>query len=82
MAAALKIPMSLKQLSDWCEKRFGLNEVIPTSESRPMDAPWIVMDSTAAQNAWNWKPKIAIFELLDEIADFADENPKWLSITS
>ena len=44
--------MSLKQLSEWCEKRFGPNEVISSAESRPMDAPWIVMDSTVAQNAW------------------------------
>ncbi len=70
--------MSLKQLSNWCENRFGLNEVISSSESRPMDAPWIVMDSSLAQNVWNWKPKIGINQVLKEIADFADHNPSWL----
>ena len=47
--------MSLKQLSDWCEKRFGPNEVVSSLEQRPMDAPWIVMDSSLAQDVWNWK---------------------------
>ena len=74
--------MSLKQLSNWCEKRFGPNEVIPTLEQRPMDAPWIVMDSSVAQNAWNWKPKIGIEQILDEIASFADHNPKWLNFSN
>jgi CDP-paratose 2-epimerase len=74
--------MSLKELSDWCEKRLGPNKVVSSLEQRTMDAPWIVMDSSVAQNAWNWKPTIGIFEILEEIADFADENPKWLSVTS
>ena len=74
--------MSLKELSDWCEKRLGANKVVSSLEQRTMDAPWIVMDSSVAQNAWNWKPTIGIFEILEEIDDFADENPKWLSVTS
>ena len=82
LGGGIENSMSLKQLSDWCEKRFGPNEVISSSESRPMDAPWIVMDSSAGQNAWNWKPKIRIEHILEEIADFADQNPGWLSITS
>ena len=74
--------MSLKQLSDWCEKRLGPNEVISTAESRPMDAPWIVMDSTVAQNAWNWSVKTKLEHILDEIADHAEKNPNWLSLTN
>ena len=74
--------MSLKQLSDWCEKRLGPNEVISSGESRPMDAPWIVMDSTVAQNAWNWSVKTKIEQILDEIADHAEQNPNWLSLTN
>ena len=72
--------MSLKQLSNWCEKRFGPNEVVPTLEQRPMDAPWIVMDSTIVQNAWNWSVKTKLEQILDEIADHADQNPDWLSL--
>ncbi len=74
--------MSLKQLSNWCENRLGPNEVISSFESRIMDAPWIVMDSSLAQNIWNWKPKIGINQILEEIASFADDNPEWLSMTN
>ena len=74
--------MSLKQLSDWCKKRFGPNEVVSSLEQRPMDAPWIVMDSSVAQKAWNWKPTIGIEQILDEIGSFADHNPKWLKFSS
>lgn len=74
--------MSLKQLSDWCKRRFGPNEVVSSLEQRPMDAPWIVIDSSVAQNAWNWEPKIGIELILEEIASFADDNPNWLSMTN
>ena len=74
--------ISLKQLSDWCEKRFGPNEVISSSKSRPMDAPWIVMDSTVAQNAWNWSVKTKLEQILEEIAGHADQNPNWLSLSN
>ena len=70
--------MSLKELSNWCEERFGSNEIIPSEEVRPMDAPWIVMDSTTAQNAWNWDVQTNIEQILDEIADHAEENISWL----
>ena len=73
--------MSLKELSAWTEKKFGLYEVISSSESRRMDAPWIVMDSTVAQNAWNWRPTIGIRQILEEIASFANRTPNWLSLT-
>ena len=70
--------MSLKELSNWCEERFGSNEIISSEEVRPMDAPWIVMDSTTAQNAWNWKVQTNIEQILDEIANHAEENASWL----
>jgi CDP-paratose 2-epimerase len=74
--------MSLKELSDWCEKRFGPNEVVSSLEHRPMDAPWIVMDSTVAQNAWNWRVQSRLEKILEDIADHADRNPNWLSLTN
>jgi CDP-paratose 2-epimerase len=70
--------MSLKELSNWCEERFGSNEIISSEEVRPMDAPWIVMDSTTAQNAWNWNVEIKIEDILNEIAQHAEENATWL----
>ena len=47
-----------------------------------MDAPWIVMDSSVAHNAWNWGIKTNIEQILDEIADHAEKNPHWLSFVS
>lgn len=82
LGGGLENSMSLKELSDWCEQRLGPNKVISSPESRPMDAPWIVMDSTVAQNAWNWSVKTKIEQILDEIADHADQNPNWLSLTN
>ena len=74
--------MSLKELSTWCEERFGSNKVISTEEVRQIDAPWIVMDSKVAQNTWNWSVKIKIEQILDEIADHAEKNPDWLRKTN
>ena len=70
--------MSLKELSSWCQARFGENEVIASNEIRHMDAPWIVMDSTTAQNAWNWRVETKIEDILNEIAQHAEENATWL----
>ena len=81
LGGGLENSLSLKELSIWCEKRFGPNEISSSQEERPMDAPWIVMDSSVAKNAWNWRPKIGINQILEEIASFADDNPDWLSRT-
>jgi len=74
--------MSLKELSSWCGDRFGQKEVVESQEERPMDAPWIVMDSKTAQNAWNWSVKTEIEQILEEIADHACQHPNWLSLVS
>jgi len=74
--------LSLKELSSWCEERFGHNEVLASQEERPMDAPWIVMDSTTVQYAWNWSFKTKIEDILNEIADHADQHPNWLDLVS
>jgi len=73
--------LSLRELSSWCEDRFGQNEVLASQDERPMDAPWIVMDSTTAQNAWNWSVKTKIEQILEEIANHAETNPDWLKHT-
>ena len=74
--------LSLKELSNWCEDRFGQNEVLVSKDERPMDAPWIVMDSTTAQNAWNWSVKTKIEQILEEIANHAETNPDWLKLSN
>jgi CDP-paratose 2-epimerase len=80
LGGGIENSMSLKELTAWCEKRLGPNEISPSSESRPMDAPWIVMDSTVAQNAWNWSVKTNLEKILHEIADHADQNSNWLKV--
>ena len=82
LGGGIKNSLSLKELSTWCENRFGANVVVSSQEKRPMDAPWIVMDSSVAQNAWNWSPKIGVDQILEEIASFADDNPHWLKFTT
>jgi CDP-paratose 2-epimerase len=72
--------MSLKELSNWCEERFGSNKVISSDEVRPMDAPWIVMNSKVAQNPWNWNIQTRLDKILEEIADHAEKNPNWLKL--
>ena len=81
LGGGIKNSMSLKDLSFWCADRFGENRVNASSETRPMDAPWIIMDSSTAQNVWNWKVQIKIDQLLNEIAQHAEQNPNWLDLT-
>ena len=73
--------ISLRRLSDWCEKRFGRTDVVSSKEDRPLDAPWIVMDSTLAKQSWGWAPTTPLEEILDGIAVHAEEHPDWLGFT-
>ena len=82
LGGGIENSMSLKELSNWCEDRFGQNDVLSSTQERPMDAPWIVMNSTTAQNAWNWSVKTKIEQILEEIAKHAEKNPNWLSQTN
>ena len=82
LGGGVKNSLSLKELSSWCEDRFGHNEVLASKDERPMDAPWIVMDSTTAKNAWNWSVKTKIEQILEEIANHAEINPDWLKLTN
>jgi len=82
LGGSVENSLSLKELSSWCEDRFGQNEVLASQDERPMDAPWIVMNSTTAQNAWNWSVKTKIEQILEEIANHAEKNPDWLRLTN
>ena len=82
LGGGIENSLSLKELSSWCEDRFGYNEVLVSQDDRPMDAPWIVMDSTTAQNAWNSGVKTKIEQILEEIANHAEKNPHWLKSTN
>ena len=40
--------MSLAQLTDWCDARFGKHAVASDANPRPFDIPWMVLDSSLA----------------------------------
>ena len=37
--------MSLAELTEWCDHRFGSHAPQPDTRERPFDVPWLVMDS-------------------------------------
>ena len=73
--------ISLKQLTAWCDDRFGKHPIASSDEVRPFDLPWVVLDSERAARTWDWKPRISLEETLSEIADHAERNPGWLEMT-
>lgn len=73
--------ISLAQLSDWCEARFGPHDVNRDGSTRPFDIPWLVMDASRARETWDWQPQTSLEDLLAEIAHFAEENPRWLELS-
>jgi CDP-paratose 2-epimerase len=45
------------------------------------DVPWIVMDSTATEEAFGWRVDTPLQEILEEIARHAEAHPDWLEIS-
>lgn len=74
--------MSLKQLSDWCQERYGAQEILSVKEDRQLDVPWVVMDSGLAESLWDFEISVKMSDILTEIADHADKNPEWLKISA
>jgi CDP-paratose 2-epimerase len=70
--------ISLRRLSLWCAERWGAHPVDIRKEARPFDLPWLVLDSSRAEKAWNWKPELGLETILQEIAAHAEANPDWL----
>ncbi len=81
LSGGIRNSMSLRQLTAWCEDRFGANEVVQTNTERPFDIPWMVLDSSAAERAWDWTPQTSIYEVLREIADFAETKKDWCQLS-
>lgn len=75
--------MSLAQLSNWCNQRFGFTHKIAVeSEERAFDVPWIVMDSSFAEELWGWEARTPLSSILEEIATHAENHPDWLEVSS
>lgn len=74
--------MSLRQLHDWCEARYGSCPVTPELTQRPFDIPWLVLDSSLAEKRFGWQPRTPLASILEEIAAHAQANPDWLNQTA
>jgi len=78
-AGGIAHSMSLAELSSWCDARFGVKQIARDTAPRPFDIPWMVMDSSAASGRFLWQPQRKLPDILDEIAQFAQGNPDWMS---
>jgi CDP-paratose 2-epimerase len=74
--------MSLLQLSEWCDDRFGTHPVTPDLNPRPFDIPWMVLDPSRALRVWGWKPTTPTLAILEEIAVHAVAHPDWLELSA
>jgi CDP-paratose 2-epimerase len=72
---------SLRHVSDWCTARFGSHGVADTSESRPFDLAWTILDSAACRQCWDWKPATPRDAIFEEIAVHAEQHPEWLDLS-
>jgi CDP-paratose 2-epimerase len=70
--------MSLAQLTQWCDQRFGPHAVTADPRERPYDAPWIAMDSSRSERDFGWRVETPIGALLEELAEHAERHPDWL----
>lgn len=78
VAGGIESAISLRQLTEWCDERFGPHPVASHLQPRPFDLPWLVLDSTLAREVWNWSPSWTRSMILEEIATFAEFHPEWL----
>jgi CDP-paratose 2-epimerase len=70
--------MSLRELNEWCDDRFGKHTPSSDLTPRKYDIPWLVMDSADANREFRWRPEIGIEHILTEIAGHAQHHPDWL----
>lgn len=72
--------LSLRQLTAWCDARFGAHAVSADLQPRPLDIPWMVLDAGRAQKVWNWQPQRSTESILNGLALHAEANPGWLDL--
>lgn len=82
VSGGLASAMSLRQLTAWCDQRFGAHPVSSDARPRRFDLPWVVLDSRLARETWGWQPETATGEILDEIARHAGSHPDWLAVSA
>jgi CDP-paratose 2-epimerase len=81
LSGGAKQSASLRELSAWCEQRFGPRQIAAERAARRFDVPWLVLDSSLAQRAWRWQPQTALEAIWTDIAEHAENNPSWLTVT-
>lgn len=70
--------ISLAELTEWCDARFGIHAPVADLRPRTYDIPWLVMDNHDAESDFGWHVEVSMENLLDQIADHAERNPDWL----
>ena len=70
--------MSLAELTNWCNERFGSHAPLADGSERPYDIAWLILDSTRTRNLFKWEPSVGMQAILEEIALHVAENPDWL----
>jgi CDP-paratose 2-epimerase len=71
--------MSLAQLTEWCNHKFGTHVPVADHRPRTYDIPWLVMDSHEAESDFRWRPAVSMENILEEIGSHAERNPDWLA---
>ena len=79
VSGGLANSMSLAQLTEWCDRRFGPHAPLADGSERPYDVPWLILDSSEALASTEWKPEIGLQQILEEIAEHAESHPDWLT---
>jgi CDP-paratose 2-epimerase len=74
--------MSLRQLTEWCDVRFGPHFVASDPRPRAFDLPWVVLDASQAREVWDWSPQTVPAAIMEEIAAHAEAHPDWLQLSS
>jgi CDP-paratose 2-epimerase len=82
VSGGLASARSLRQLTAWCDARFGPHPVAANRQPRPFDLPWVVLDHAKATRLWQWQPQTSTEAILDEIAQHAQAHPHWLDISA
>jgi CDP-paratose 2-epimerase len=80
LGGGMQSATSLRQLSAWCESRFGPHPPGENPEDRPFDLPWVVLNPALARATWNWEPQTPATAIFEEIAKHAHAHPGWLQL--
>ena len=70
--------MSLAQLTEWCNAKYGAHAPQADLRERPYDIPWLVMDGSEVAQDFGWRIESPLASILDEIGTHAERHPDWL----